>query len=262
MNPNFERDSLMAVFYSKRVWLINVIANALLFALFFYWLQIQEDTGAWFAATLIIGLLIVFVALLVHGATFDYFRARTEPSLVSRMRRIVPRVPVLLAWAVAFGVALWLLAQLWDYTAQAGGWARHALPGLLRGRVSPRSVISAASGLVWFAIFFLIPIIFLPIGSRIASFGLRGVFSREAWKPVRELRFWGLYAICFLAGAYLPYRLAYMTPSKASPLSVQGWSMVMRLGIGYLLFITAWITLCAAIARATRDPETAVRANG
>jgi hypothetical protein len=262
MNPSIERDSVMSVLHSKRVWLIHVIGNALLFAAFFYWLQIKEETGAWFAVTLITGLLIVFFTLLLHGATFAYFKSGTESSFVSAMRRVIPRLPWLLVWTAIFGVVLWLIGQMWDYSAQAGGWTRHVLPEFMRTRVSPRSVISLASRVVWFLFFFVWPILFLPIGAQTASFGLRGMFSSGAWRPFREFRFWIVYAVCFLIGGYIPYKLAYMTPSKPSPLSAQTWSMAMRLGIGYLLLVTAWLVLCAAMARATADPEAAAAANG
>jgi hypothetical protein len=158
-------------------------------------------------------------------------------------------------WALVFGLAMWLSAQLWDYTAQAGGWTRHVLPGFVRSQVSPRSVVSAASGFLWIVVCFVLPILFLPIGSWIASHGLSGMFTRQLW-PIREIRFWFVYAVCFVVGAYIPYKLAYLTPTKPSVLSAQTWSMVVRLGFGYLLFITAWMILCAAIARATAEPET------
>ena len=259
MKPSIERDSVMDVLHSKRVWLIHVIGNAMLFGAFFYWLQIKEDTGAWFAVTVISGLLILFFVLLLHGATFAYFREGTESSFASALRRVIPRLPWLLVWAALFGVGLWLIGQLWDYSAQAGGWTRHLLPEFMRTRVSPRSVISIASDLVWFVFFFVWPIAFLPVGSQTASFGLRGTFSSKAWRPFREFRFWIVYAVCFLIGGYIPYKLAYMTPTKPSPLTAQTWSMAMRFGIGYLLLVTAWLVLCAAMARAPSDAESVDR---
>ncbi len=255
MNTGMERDSVMAVLHSKRVWLVHMIANALLFAAFFYWLQIKEETGASFALTVVSGLLLVFCALLLHGATFDYFREGSASSFRAAVRRVLARLPWLLLWAVIFGLVLWLIAKLWEYDAQAGGWARHALPEFLRRRVSPRTMISSSTNLVWFLFFFVAPIIFLPIGARTASFGLRGMFSAGGWRPVREWRFWILYAVCFVIGAYIPYKLAYMTPMRVSSLSAETWSMVVRLGLGYLLFVTMWLVLCAAIARATENPR-------
>jgi hypothetical protein len=255
MNPSIERDSVMAVLHSKRVWLIHVIGNALLFGAFFYWLQIKEDSGTWFAVTVASGLLIVFLVLLLHGATFSYFREGAGSSFASAVRRVVSRLPWLLVWAALFGAVLWLIGQLWDYSAQAGGWTRHLLPEFMRRQVSPRSVMSIASDFVWFVFFFVWPIAFLPVGSQTASFGLRGMFSGKAWRPFREFRFWMVYAACFLIGGYIPYKLAYMTPTKPSALTAQTWSMATRLGIAYLLLVTAWLVLCAAMARATADTE-------
>ena len=255
MNTGIERDSVKSVLESKRVWLVHVVGNALLFVAFFYWLDIKEQTGALFALSVVSGLLIVFCELLLHGATFDYFREGSRSSFVAAARRVLPRLPWLLLWAIVFGGVLWLIAQLWTYDAQAGGWARHVLPEFLRKRVSPRTMISASSNLVWFLFFIVTPIVFLPISSRTASFGLRGMFSASAWRPVREWRFWTLYSICFVIGAYVPYKLAYMTPTRPSPLSTQTWSMVVRLGAGYLLFVTMWLIVSAAITHAMADPK-------
>jgi hypothetical protein len=251
MSRNIEHDSVMAFMHSKRVWLLHIVGNALLFVAFFYWLQIKEDTGARFAVTVVAGLLIIFLSLLLHGGTFAYFCEGTDSSFISASRRVLPRLPWLLVWAVVFGIVLWLLAQMWNYDAQTGGWARHLLPEFMRKQVSPRSVISVTSTLIGFIVFFLWPIMFLPVGVQTASMGLRGMFAANAWRPVRNIHFWITYAVCFLVGAYFPYKLAYMTPMKPSPLSAQTWSMVMRLGVGYLLLVTMWLVLCAAMASAT-----------
>ncbi len=48
-----------------------------------------------------------------------------------------------------------------------------------------------------------------------------------------------------------------MTPTKPSPLDQQEISMAMRFGVAYLLLVTAWLILCAAITRAS-DSEEAV----
>jgi hypothetical protein len=259
MSSSIERDSVMAVLHSKRVWLVHLMGNALLFAAFFYWLQIKEETGAWFAVTVMTGLMIVFFTLLLHGATFAYFRAGTDSSFASALRRVIPKLPWLLVWVVIFGLVLWLIGQLWDYSAQAGGWARHLLPEFMRKRVSPRLVISVASGMVWSVFFFLWPVMFLPVGAQTTALGLRGIFSGRAWRPIREFRFWIIYAACFLFGGYIPYKLAYMTATKASSLSAQTGSIVLRFGVGYLLLVTAWLVLSAAIMRAMADPEPAAR---
>jgi hypothetical protein len=60
-----------------------------------------------------------------------------------------------------------------------------------------------------------------------------------------------VYVVCFIFGAYVPYKLVWMIPTKPSTLNAQTWSMVIRLGGGYLLIVTAWLVLCAAIMRAS-----------
>lgn len=249
----FERDVISAVMNRKRVWLLHVALNALLMLSFFYWTRIPEETGLQLALTVIGGLPIAFVTLWLHSATFDFFQPAAEPTLKVSLRRSAARVAPFLVWAVIFGLGLWLIGLLWNYDEQFGGWARHLLPGFLRHAITPRSAFSATSWLVWFLYFFLWPIFFLPVGAQVAAKNFRGFYSSAAFRPLCELRFWIVYLACFLAGAYVPFRLAWMIPRKSSTLSAETWNMLLRLGTGYLLLVTAWLILCAAIMRASDD---------
>lgn len=256
----FERDTLSAVLNSKRVWLVHLIGNALLMVAFFYWIRIPEETGWQFALTILGALVIAFGTLWLHSATFDYFSLASEQQFKSSLRRSVARLPAFLLWTIAFGVVLWLIGQLWTYDEQTGGYARHSLPLFIRKGVTPRSMFSGAHWGVWFLYFFLWPILFLPVGGQVAVMNFYGFWSAAAFRPIRRWRFWLAYLVCFVVGAYVPYTLAWMVPRKPSPLSEQTWSMVLRLGFGYLLLVTAWIVLCAAIMRASDGEETVTEA--
>jgi len=251
----FERDTLMAVVSSKRVWLVHLIANALLMIAFFYWTRIPEETGWYVALTLVGGLLIVLVTLWLHSATFDYFGVASERCFVRSLRRSVARVPAFLVWTLIFGVGLWFIGQLWDYDEQIGGWARHSLPLFLRSGVTPRTMFSTAHWVTWFLYFILGPILLLPIGAQVATKNFRGFVSAAAFRPIRRWRFWIAYMCCFVIGAYVPFTLARMVFSEPSTLADQIWSMALRLGFGYLLLVTAWVMLCAAIMRASGGEE-------
>jgi hypothetical protein len=246
----FERDTVMAVVNGKRVWLLHVVVNALLMVAFFYWTRIPEESGLLFTLTVVSGLLIAFVTLWLHSATFDYFHPG-ERSVKDSLRRSLARVPAFLVWSAIFGLGLWLIGQLWNYDAQAGGWIRHLLPGFLRRAVTPRAAFAATSWLMWFVYFFLWPIVLLPVVAQVAVKNFRGFYAAAALRPQRELRFWVAYLVCFIIGAYVPYKLAWMTPTKPSTLGDQTWNMALRLGAGYLLLVTAWLVLCAAIMRAS-----------
>jgi hypothetical protein len=252
---NFERGAFKAVVGGRQVWLIHLVANAAFLVAFFYWTQIPEETGLQFAFSCISGLLIAGIALWLHCATFDYFGVEGERNFKRSLHRSASRMFPFLIWAVVFGAVLWLITNLWDYDQQIGGWLRHLLPGLLRRRVSPRPVMAVVSGLIFFLCFFLWPLLFLPVGARVGDRGFRGFVSSRALHPIRSFRFWLIYAICFFLGAYLPFKLAWMTPSPSSlsSLSQQTWSMVLRLGLGYVLLVTAWLVLCATITHASGD---------
>ena len=253
----FERDTLLAVLCSKRVWLMQLITNALLIVGFFYWTRIPESTGWQFAFTVLFGLGIAFVALWLQSATFLYFRPESGRRMVASLRKSVGNIPALLVWAVIFGLVFWRIGRLWNYDQQIGGWVRHALPLLLRRRVTPRALFSASHWFTWFLCCFLWPILFLPFGGQAAAKGFRGFFSAGALRPIRELRFWVAYLVCFVIGGYAPYALAWMVPKRPSSLTAQTISMVVRLGLGYLLLVTAWVVLCAATMRASDGEQEA-----
>jgi hypothetical protein len=247
----FERDTLCAVLGSKRVWLLHVLGNALLMIAFFYWTRIPDETGWDFAVTVCTGFAIALAALWLHSATFAYFATDPERSLANSFRRVITHIPAFLLWLVGFGIVLWLIAQLWQYDQQVAGWVRHLLPLWLRRQISPRAMFSACHWSVWLLYFFLWPVLLLPVGAQVALRNFRGFSSSAAFQPIRSLRFWLTYLVCFLVGAYCPYALAGMVPRRPSSLRLQEWSMGLRLGVGYLLLVTAWLVLCAAIVRAS-----------
>jgi hypothetical protein len=246
----FAGNTLTAVLNSKRVWLTQVVANALLLIAFFYWTRIPEATGRQFTLTVVAGLMIAFAALWLHSATFVFFSPASQGRFGTALRDSIACIPAFLLWTLIFGVVLFFIGGLWAYEEQAGGYARHLLPLFLRRAVSPRSMFSTAHWLVWFLYFFLWPILFVPVGAQVAVKNFRGFFSADAFRPIGRVRFWLTYLVCFLLGAYVPYRLAWMVSTKPSSLSAQEWSMALRLGFGYLLLVTAWLALCAEITRA------------
>jgi hypothetical protein len=154
-----------------------------------------------------------------------------------------------------FGLGLWLIGQLWIYDQQAGGWIHHLLPGFLRKIVTPRSAMAKTSWLIWFLFYFLWPIVSLPVGAQVAANNFRGFYAKAAFRPLRDVRFWIVYFVCFVIGGYIPFNLVWMTPTKPSTLDQQKMSMAIRFGVAYLLLVTAWLILCAAIMRASDGDE-------
>ncbi len=251
----FERDILVTVWQGKLLWLIHVVANASLMIAFFYWLRIPEESALQLAFTAASGLLIAVATLWLHAATFDYFQL-SEHRLGQSLRRSVACLPAFLVWVAIFGLGLWLVGQLWIYDQQAGGWIRHLLPGFLRKSITPRSAMAATWWLLWFLFYFLWPVVSLPVGAQVAANNFRGFYAKAAFRPLRELRFWIAYFVCFVIGGYIPFELIWMTPTKPSPLDQQKVSMAMRFGVAYLLLVTAWLILCAAIMRTSAGEET------
>lgn len=252
----FEHNTLTAVWNSKRLWIIHALADALLFTVFFYWLRIDDESGFHVAITVLLGAAIILCIMWLHAATLEYFHRahrETSPNFSDAMRAALARVPAFLVWALIFGYVLSIISGAWDYDSQVGGYTRHLLPLFLRKHVSARNMTSAFVAIVFFLFYFLWPIVFLPIGSQVARFNFRGFIGRPllaALRPLRELRFWAVYIVCFVLGMYVPYLLANVDPRDHASLHYQTTSMIARLGLGYLLLITCWLIVCSAMGRA------------
>ncbi len=177
----FERNILLTIWQSKLLWLIHVVVNAALMIAFFYWLRIPEESALQLALAAGSGVLIAFVTLWLHSATFDYFQP-LEHRLGLSLRRSVVCLPAFLIWVAIFGLGLWLIGQLWIYDQQAGGWIRHLLPGFLRKTVTPRSAMATTSWL------HLVSLLF-PVADRVFAGGRASRGEQFPQVLMRELRF-------------------------------------------------------------------------
>ena len=78
----------------------------------------------------------------------------------------------------------------------------------------------------------ILPILVLPLASR--------GFNAEAWKKSRQWRYWIEIVVLLFIGVWVPLKLITWVPHFAS-FTVQMISFSVRLVIGYLLFVAAWL---------------------
>lgn len=63
-----------------------------------------------------------------------------------------------------------------------------------------------------------------------------------AWAAYRHWWYWAAALLLLLVGIYLPLKLVGWVPS-VSGFTLQAASFAVRVGVGYLLFVTAWVML-------------------
>jgi hypothetical protein len=190
----------------KLLWLVHLVGNLLLLALAWLWLSIP-DARAWqLGTTAVLGLLILFGILWLHGSTFRFF-ADEAPSLGAAFRSSPKRVPLFALWA-----AVWI-----------------GLTVLVERRVPMRPWN-------WLLVWIVIPCILLPLGAAAIGCGRKALASYSSW------RYWGFTVLLLVVGFYVPSRLIFWIPSVKGFVSEVA-SFIVRWFLAYQAFVTAWLML-------------------
>jgi hypothetical protein len=223
------------------LWLAHLVGNALLLWLGYYWLGLAESDGLHLAISGLVILLFAAGALWLHGTALVYFSGRSERVLGeaagSALRHLLPLLVLAIVVAGVYG----LLAHWYDSFAHIafliGSWATM----LLRRPVAPERVLDWYHILLWVLRWVVIPVIALPLASRIAVAGWEG-FHWSSLGRSRRVVYWLELCVLLLCAAWVPFKLLRWIPgSGAFPLEMA--SFVARFGLAYLLFVSAVLAL-------------------
>ena len=259
---NFLRTALIAPLLNLRLWLLQFFGNALLIAVFAWFLHIGDGYTSQIVLSATLVLLMVAGLLVLHGGTMncalDSARMGRAADLKPALKRVaVPLLPLLI-WAVVFYLLESWVDKLDDYQYSFPGWLRSEFPAWLRRMISEPGMGRAYSVCVSFVRWTLVPGLLLPLGVLCADLGFRGLVSFRAWARIlRRLRYWIVLVIAGLLGVYCTGALMKWTldPQTASLMQEEIW-LGSRLLVGYLLAIAAWLITCTALANAHREGET------
>ncbi len=250
--------TLAAAWHAKRLWVLHVLGNALLFAAGYAWLWIP-DAHIWqliFSA--LFGVLIVAAALWLHGATLVFFRKKhrgEENRLWPAFRATLPRLPALAVSLAPALLILWLIGLAHDRVGDCAAVCASWLTLHLRKPVHPATIAKVISAFVWLLSWILTPLVLLPLALQVSVNGFAGfarIGWRGVWKMLRSIRLWLGYAVLFAIGAYLPDKIVSWVP-QVSSLKLEFASASLRFLIAYLLTVTAWIVLLSLLARLSVD---------
>lgn len=249
-----ERQAWAAVWREKRLWLLHVVANAVLLVAGYAWLWIPDERVWHLAGSALLALVLLGAVLWLHAGTLSFFRHAHASEVVGlwpAFRITLRRLPAVLAWLLLFLLSLWLLSWLSGFIPSWSAWLGSALTLSLQKPVSPESMGTLLSALAWLLGWVLLPLLFLPLAVQVADEGFAG-FRRDnfktAWKLFRRKRYWMHYVVLFLVGVYVPYKLVWWVP-EVGGLFTQAVTMVVRFLPAYLLVVTAWLTLASTLGR-------------
>lgn len=247
-------DALQAVWRAKRLWALQVAANAAWLALAYTWLWIPDERIGQLVVSFLSGVLLAAMALWLHSSTWVHFgqvHAGWPMPLSTSFRGPLRRVPPLMVWALLAWLLFCGLDFVADYVPLAANWLASALTLMFRKPLSPEYTLKFLSSLAWVVEWVLLPLLLLPWGVEVATQGFAGLRGRglaAAWKVFRRGRYWASYLVLFAIGVYLPAQLVNWVPEVES-FGGQAASLAARFIAAYLLFVTAWLLLASLLAR-------------
>lgn len=251
----FERDTLSAAWRAKRVWLAQVLANAVLLAALYGWLLIPDRSGWQVSASFLIGLAGLTCALWLHAATFQFFAAAHSAPESWKMswRRSARNVPAFAICVAILIAGVWFMGLAFDKQGQLGGWFHHIAPGFIRSRISVRAMTNLTHAKIVIVFLLLVPLYLFPLLREGAVRGF-GAFTRgwaSAGHSFWHVRWWISWFVLMMIG-HLPFHLAFAKPHPGS-VTEQALSMGLRLGVAYLLLITVYVLVASAVGRLRRN---------
>jgi hypothetical protein len=251
-----------------KLWLLQALANLLLFALFVGWLLIPESRG-WHVGVSLLGIVVLAaVALLVHAGTFAYLSEREEfaPADIGAAYARALRNLAAFAICAATMYLLWRSADRLDaYQSTLPAYLRSMMPALLRRHISRAAVSGVYAAVIFLVRWIICPALLLPFAAAVAHSGFRG-FGRGSvvtWYALRSGWYWLAIAAAAVAGVLFTTGLIVWRPftHDASVTSVtrESASMVIRLSVAYVIGLASWLATCSVVGEKL---QAAVRAGG
>jgi hypothetical protein len=239
-----------------KLWLLNLIGNALLLAAVYFWLLLPDAHGWQVAGSGLLAGIVVFFGVWLRTGTFAYFRVaefRDHATIWRAFRHALRHMIALAVWAILLAAIEWSLISLRKYAPQFGVWFWQK-SGI--HVASPRQLFHAADWLLWLLLWVLVPAVWLPIAITIAAAGLKAKRMARSLRVMKRTAYWLWFCSLMLIGAYVPYQLVRWIPDLGD-LRKQAWSMGLRFFVAYLVLITAFVALLLVVGSRVEneDPE-------
>jgi hypothetical protein len=110
-----------------KLWLLNLVGNAVVLAAWYYWLLIPDAHGWQVVWSAVLASLVVVFVLWLRAGTLIYFRVaefRNKPTIDVAFRRGFRHIVPLALWAALGAAIAWLILQAGNYTPQFSVWIR------------------------------------------------------------------------------------------------------------------------------------------
>ena len=237
-----------------KLWLLNLVANAAVLVVWYFWLLIPDAHGWQVAGSALLAVAVIALVLWLRAGTLAWFRIaefRKEARIWRAYRRALRHVPALGIWVLVFVLLAWMLWGVHGYVPQFAVWLRQKLGA----GPPPRNIMNDLNWLLLLIAGVLLPGLWVPMATTISAVGFRPehvILSRRVW--TRPL-YWLWFCLLLGIGFYVPYKLVRWIPDLQT-LRQQTWSMGIRFLIAYLISVTAFLALVwmAAVHTGREDP--------
>ena len=250
------RDAWSSLLHSKRVWLIQLVGNALLFALFAGWLLLPVATELHVLLNALAIVALAAAGVVLHAGTLNFY---SEQSLRERaqIRNAFGRAAKnIFAIAVCAGLvfALWALLDLSKSRQLAlPFYSRSLLPNFIRVHLAVWWFQIAMEGIVFAIRWIVIPGLILPLVVEAANSGFRafGKLGLAALRnSVKRASYWIVLLLAAVAGCVAPVSILDWTPEFKNPtLHLEAASLIARFSAAYFLAVASWLLVCSIVGR-------------
>lgn len=256
--PHFEiaRAAFADCYRSRRLWLIQFIANPILFGLFAAWLLIPVASSLHLIWNFLFALFLLAAVLVLHAGTLNWFfdHGHREAFPLWPAFRRAARHLFSIAVCVACLYFLWLLVdKLETLSNSLPAYIRSTFSVFLRHYITLGALDELFSVALFFSRWILAPGLLLPLFLQAADrgfrdFGLRGL---AAWrKAILNPLYWLLITSSALLGVFATQVLMDWTPDfRISTFHSEGFSLAWRLLASYLLGLFSWLLVCSMVGR-------------
>ena len=252
-------DAGTSLLHSKRLWLIQFVANPLLFALFVGWLLLPVATEFHLLLNGLVIVVFAAAALVLHAGTLNFYSVQNRDAQArarEAFRRALRNI-----FAVAAGAALlFVLWALLDSTEPLQltlpFYVRSLLPEFIRRHLEPSWFQIALEGIVFAIRWVLIPGLVLPLLVEAVNSGFRA-FGKPGGAAVKNsakrVSYWLVLVLAAVAGFIAPASLMDWSPEfKNSTLHLEAISLVARLSAAYILAVASWLLVCSVVGCLSR----------
>ena len=252
-------DAGSSLLHSKRVWLIQFVANPLLFALFVGWLLLPVATEFHLLLNGLVIVVFTAAALVLHAGTLNFYSAqhRDENAAARVAFGRAARNIFAVAACAALIVVLWaLLDSTESVQLTLPFYVRSLLPEFIRRHLDPWWFQISLEGIVFAIRWVLIPGLVLPLLVEAANSGFRA-FGKPGGAAVKNsakrVSYWLVLLLAAVAGFIAPASLMEWSPEFKNPtLHLEAISLAARLSASYILAVASWLLVCSIVGRLSR----------